>query len=263
MNRRKYLIVGLGLVTILLGAFFLVTFQKFTAHQEKQNYQVELTDKVDPDIVLINVEEGDRAFIGNLLLKIDSCEPTLIAFDGWFAKEKDFKQDSVLVHALKNIQNDIVGYTFDSSGKPLYSHSKFLPFVSGSGSLESLYDKELAVAFIPIQTSGNQVYEHFTVEVIKHWKPDFKVSFKNDQIIPIKFHRTLDQYVHFNGSQLKASDCKELKNKIVLVGYLGPSNEDKHFTPMRNFGRFDADEPDTYGLVIIANQIRTILENEK
>ncbi len=44
------------------------------------------------------------------------------------------------------------------------------------------------------------------------------------------------------------------------MGYLGPSNEDKHFTPLRSLGRYDADEPDTYGLVIIANEIRTILE---
>jgi hypothetical protein len=262
MNRRKYLIVAVVLTNIL-GTFFLITFHKFKFAEKTDNSEVKLTDKIDPDIVLINLEEGDRSFIGNLLLKIDSCNPTLIAIDGWFENEKHSTQDSVLMHALKNIQNDILGYSFDSTDKPVYSHPKFMSLVSGNGSLETLYDKEMAVAFIPLETSENKVYEHFTLEIIKHWKPNFKHSFEANQIIPINYSRTLNQYVHFNGSQLKAGNCKELKNKIVLIGYLGASDEDKHFTPIRYVRKYDAGEPDTYGLVIIANELRTIIEYEK
>ena len=50
--------------------------------------------------------------------------------------------------------------------------------------------------------------------------------------------------------------------KCFLVGYTGPENEDKHFTPLRFIDdkKYNHDEPDTYGLVIIANEMRTILE---
>jgi hypothetical protein len=262
MNRRKYLVIAAALI-IILCAFFLITFQKFKVDKKQYDYEVKLTDKIDPDIVLINFEEGDRAFIGNLLLKIDSCNPKLIAIDARFEKDKDAKKDSVLMNALKNIPNDILGYGFDFTGKPIKPVSKFRSQASAEGSIIVLTDKELAVGFIPLETSEDHVYEHFTLQIIKHWKPGFNHSFKNDQIIPIKFSRTIDQYVHFNGSQLKATDCKYLQNKIVLVGYLGPTDEDKLFTPMRRFGRYDADEPDTYGLVIIANALRTIMEYEK
>jgi hypothetical protein len=48
-----------------------------------------------------------------------------------------------------------------------------------------------------------------------------------------------------------------------LLGYIGPSNEDKHFTPIRLAEKFPENEPDTYGIIIIANEIRTLLNKYK
>jgi hypothetical protein len=261
MNRSKYFIVAIAVLTVL-ATFFLITFQKFKAHEEKIDNKVYLTDQIDPDIVLINMGDGDRTSIGNLLLKIDSCKPTLIAVDAWFIKEKDSFQDSVLINALKKIQNDLLAYTTDSTGNLLKSHSKFRSLVSEEG-LAISYEDELSTNMVPLDNIGGTINENFALKIIKYWKPSFSHNFKKDELIPVKFTRSLDQFVHYEGSKLEAENCKDLKNKIVLVGYLGPSNEDKHFTPMRRFGRFDADEPDTYGLVIIANEIRTILEYKK
>jgi hypothetical protein len=177
-------------------------------------------------------------------------------------KQKDPFQDSVLMYALKNIQNDLLSYTTDSAGNLLRSHAKFTSLVSGEG-IANVYGNELSTNIIPIENINGASYENFALAVTKYWKPDFRHNFKKGELIPVKFTRCLDHFVHYEGSELEAENCKDLKSKIVLVGYLGPSNEDKHFTPMRLFGKFDADEPDTYGLVIIANEIRTILEYEK
>ncbi|HLG40855.1 MAG TPA: hypothetical protein VI461_14345, partial [Chitinophagaceae bacterium] len=78
---------------------------------------------------------------------------------------------------------------------------------------------------------------------------------------PIKFTRTLEEFIHFNGLDLKTKNlCEYLRDKVVFLGYLGPSNEDKHFTPIRLVKKYADNQPDTYGLVMIANEIRTILE---
>ena len=74
MKRQKFLFIVVGIL-IVVGSFFLILFQKFKSDIKKDYEQVLLSDTIDPDIVLINLEEGDRSFIGKLLLKIDSCNP--------------------------------------------------------------------------------------------------------------------------------------------------------------------------------------------
>lgn len=259
MKRQTYLLVGVAIL-IILGSFFLISYQEYKASIKQGREQVLLSNTIDPDIVLINLEEGDRSFIGKLLLKIDSCKPFLIGLDGWFKGEKDSIQDSVLMKALEVVQNDILGYVFDSTDVPMKLNPKFGSLVKDQGSLLVEGPEGFSNFFTPIQTIYNENHEHFSLKVIKHWKPNFKVNFKTNEFIPIKFTRTLNQFVHFNGSELTANNCKDLKNKVVLLGYLGPGDEDKHFTPLRSVGRYDADEPDTYGLVIVANEIRTILD---
>lgn len=227
-----------------------------------QNDSVKLNGKIDPDIVLINIEEGDRSFIGNLLLTIDSCKPRLIGIDAWFVLEKDTYQDSILMNALKVIDNDILAYSLDSLGQIIRSHPKFEALVSVKGL--AVYDNNAALSgnMTPVKIINNQEHEHFALKIIKWWKPDFINRYKLNRQIPIQFTRTLDQFVHFNGSDLKAEiNYKDLNNKIVLLGYLGPSREDKHFTPIRHVIKIDNNEPDTYGVVIVANAIRTILGN--
>jgi hypothetical protein len=166
------------------------------------------------------------------------------------------------MNAFKVIQNDILAYGIDS-GKAIKPISKFGAFVTGMGSTFIQTVEGLSTTVTPLQTIDNEVHEQFALQVIKNWKPDFKPNFKTDESIVINFSRTLKQFIHFNGSELTANNCKDLKNKVVLVGYLGPGQEYKLFTPLRRFGRYDADEPDTYGLVVIANEIRTLLEYEQ
>lgn len=224
---------------------------------------VHLTEKVDPDIIIINIEEGDRAFIGKLLLTIDSCNPKLIAIDAWFINEKDSYQDSILVTALRLIDNDILGYTLDPDGLPLRSHYKFRNFVSGEGLAVLDNIDGISSHITPVHVIEGEEHELLPLTIVKKWKPDFINRFDKDETIPIEFTRTLDQFVHFNGSGLTVkSNFQYLQDKVVLLGYLGPSNEDKHFSPIRQVMNYKDGEPDTYGVVIIANEILTILNRK-
>ena len=222
---------------------------------------VQLTDEIDSEIVLINMEEGDRAFIGDLLLTVDSCKPVLIGIDAWFVQEKDYQHDFVLANALKTIDNDILAYTLDSSFNPRKSHEKFREFVSAEGLAVVTFLNGLSSHFTPLTVVDDKVCVHFALKIVEWWQPGFIHDFEPNQIIPTKFTRTLDQFNHYSGSEITTAEhLSKLQNKIVLLGYIGPSNEDKHFTPIRSEINFQKNEPDTYGVVIIANQIRTILE---
>ena len=241
--------------------FFLISLLSFVVFTKCQSkYSVRLTNQVDPDIVLINIEQGDRAFIGNLLMKIDSCQPLLIGVDAWFIKEKTETEDSVLVNAFKQIQNDFVTYFFDSSWQVSKSHEKFTRFVSGEGLAMGNIDNGLQSSFTPVMKVGDKIYEQFALKIIKHWKPEYNRNFSPGKPVTINFTRTLEQFFHFDGSLIDDVEKSMLKNKIVLLGYLGPESEDKHFTPIRMVKKFTDNEPDTYGLVIIANEIRTLLD---
>jgi len=225
---------------------------------------VKIINTVDPDIVLINIEDGDRSSIAQTLLKINSCNPKLIAIDGWFIQEKDSVQDSALINALMKTKNVILGYTLDSLGQPLKSHLKFRAQVccEGLAVLENV--DGFSSHFTPKRIIDDKVHEHLALKIVEKWKPEFISVLDKGKTIPINFTRTLDQFVHLNGSELTIDkNLKDINNKVVLLGYLGPSNEDKHFTSFRESMNIKNDDPDTYGVVIIANEIRTILDYNK
>jgi len=222
---------------------------------------VQLTDEIDPDIVLINIGDGDRAFISELLVKIDSCQPALIGIDAWFVQEKEARLDSALVAALMTVDNDILAYNLNPDFTLRKSHDKFREHVSAEGLAAVTLRRGISSHFTPVTMIDKNECKHFALEIVEWWKPDYGHSFEPNQVIPTNFTRTLAQYDHYSGSDISsATHFSKLQNKIVLLGYIGPSNEDKHFTPIRSKINFDKNEPDTYGVVVIANQIRTILE---
>jgi CHASE2 domain-containing protein len=251
----------------IIGFFMLyASFKVYTAFppNSERNYSVNIINTIDPDIVLINFGEGDRAFIGKLLMTIDSCKPILIGIDAFFIDAKDYTQDSILLHAFKTVKNDILIYDIDSQGRLSKSLDRFRSFVNDEGQVMTEEEDGLLSSITPIAVIDNKVHEHFALKIIKIWKPQFKPDLKINQSIPIKFTRTLEQFIHFDSTKLKTSNiCEYLTNRVVLLGYLGPSNEDKHFTPIRLVRKYNDSLPDTYGLVIVANEIRTILEYEK
>lgn len=258
--KYKKVMIALVLITIIICIYLLS--KPSQKKLVKKNFG-SLTEKIDPDIVLINIEEGDRAFIGKLLRIVDSCKPILIGIDVFFEIEKDPIQDSILMQAFKEIDNDILVCKLDSAGKPIMPIVKFSSFASDVG-LATVQALEGIASFkTPLGVIDTTIHKSFELKIIERWKSGFKHRIKENQVIPIKFTRTLEQFIHFNGGVLSTKEHRSsLKNKIVIVTYLGPSNEDKHFTPIRFSTGQNDNNPDTYGGVIIANSIRTILEYE-
>ncbi|WP_258105671.1 CHASE2 domain-containing protein [Marinoscillum sp. MHG1-6] len=223
---------------------------------------VELIDNIDPDIVLVNLEDGDRAFIAELINKIDSCNPKFIGIDAWFVEEKDHFGDSLLEVALKNTDKEILGYQYEDWNKQVRSHKKFEQHTFNKGVTQSEVRNDLMSHFVPvIKHELGLTFEHMAFVIARKINSRVNVLCKVNESIPIKYTRTLDQFIHIEGSELEIKKHQsQLENKIILLGYLGPTDEDKHFTPIRTAIEYPENKPDTYGLVVIANEVRTLLD---
>ena len=245
------------LFVLIIGIFF-------ACNSKKVYKEVVRTDKIDPDIILINIGNSNRTEIAALLLDIEKCSPLMVGIDVIFPRHRQSLEDSILAIAIEKISNDILAYRFDSAGKEEISIDKFRKFARDEGYVDLDRREGVSSHFTPIKKVDGKLYESFALKVIKQWKPEFKYNLTVDKSVPILFQRSQQQYYYFVKEDLLDKNvCELLKNKIVLVGYLGPGDEDKQYTPIRSNDKNQEGKPDTYGLVIQANAIRTILENEQ
>lgn len=221
----------------------------------------------DPDIVLINIETGDRTFIAQILSKIDSLNPVVVGIDVHFESTKDSKQDSALAVALRKLKNELLVYSIRDNGVQIHSIQLFTDAVEDEGLLKFENTFGLISNMRPLTKVNDKIHQSFALKIAKRWNPGLKTTFGVNESFPIEYSRTLDKYIRINGSDLIEMPVTnfDISNKIILVGYIGPTNEDMYRTPLRLLekNKLKHNQPDTYGLVIIANQIRTILEYKK
>lgn len=250
---------------IRLSIFAILTLIIF-AHCNNSVPKVNLVGSQDPDIVLVNIENGDREFIGKILLKLDSLDPIVIGINVFFEGKKTRREDSILAKAMQKIDNVILPYGLSIKNEIEASDSIFMRFAKDKGLLKYIRTTGLISNMIPLPKIEDKVHESFAYKIVKYWKPDIKPNFEINQQIPINYQRTSEMFMQLDGSFLLETniDDYDLKNKIFLLGYNGPGKEDKYSTPLRFTGKEpEHDEPDTYGLVIIANQLRTIIDYNK
>ena len=219
------------------------------------------------DIVLINIENGDRAFIASILTKIDSIKPKVVGINVYFKSAREAKEDSLLSIALNTLRGDILSYGFGTKGLEEHSISKFTDAVDDEGLINFEETNGLVSKMTPVKKIDGKTHMSFALKIAKLWKPNFDISYNENKSLPIEYSRTLNSFLIINGSDLiglpiSEFDLENLKNKIFLVGYVGPNDEDMYRTPLRFLGKdtLTQKQADTYGLVIIANQIRTLLD---
>ncbi len=221
----------------------------------------------DRDIVLINIQNGDRDFIAKILTKIDSIKPKVVGINVYFKSAKEAKEDSSLFNALNILKGDILTYSTGGSGIEEHSIPLFTSAVDDEGFLKFEETTGLVSRMTPVKQIDGKTHESFALKIAKLWKLNLDNSYSHNKSMPIEYSRTLNSFFIINGTDLielpiTEFDIENLKNKIFLVGYVGPDNEDMYRTPLRflNKDSIAQNQPDTYGLVIIANQIRTLLD---
>src|SRR6185503_8924143 len=146
---------------------------------------------IDPDIVLINIQQGDREFIGKVLQKLDSLNPLAIGIDVRFQGRK--KQDSILIAALKKLKKDILVYNAKQDGLINGSDSVFTDLAE-QGNLYYEQRLGLITTMIPLQKINEKVHESFAFKIIKLWKPNFTSPIRVNEKIEIHYTRDLKKF---------------------------------------------------------------------
>ena len=238
----KLKIVGSILLLLHLSSCSLQSDQPVEKHKE---------------IVIVNLQEGDREFIAEMLLNVNTCEPRLIVLDAFFREEKDPKQDSILASALGDIE-DIFLINAKEGTEMSHSHSMFLDSVRDAGFVNLQATHHQPNFFQPVIEVRGERYEHAALKVRNFVNPDQPLDFEPEISLKIDYQNNLDGFHYWNGEDIDPISYKDsLRDKIVLVGYLGPSFEDKH--SVMHDGH-TSEDPNMYGVVIIANILQQLLE---
>jgi hypothetical protein len=242
------------LPVLILGIFF-------GCNSKRVYKELARTDTIDSEIVLINIANNNRSKIATLLMDIEKSDPLLIGINVLYINNKEDLEDSMLTKAFEEMSSDILAYEFGPTEKEVRTIDRFRKFARDEGFTNLDKIDEEASHFTTIKQIRGRLFESFALKIIKRWKPNFKYDLDINKSIPILFQRSLQQFYYFAKEDLKDKNvCDLLKKKVVLVGFLGPGEEDKYYTPM---GKDSEAIPDTYGLVTQANAIRTILQHNK
>lgn len=234
---------------------------------------------IDTNIILVNTSNFNRKRIAEQIEVINKYNPKIIAIDAFFKEEKTEELDTPLVNAFSKVKCLVLGTKLidndddDSFDTIEYSHSKFSKYSIGAYVNFSLDDNSYfrTVRRIPIREymDNDTVYSFpVVVSMLYDSLATKKVKVRNNRFEIINYKRNIDKYITIDAEELieKKDSLDFLKDKIVLLGYIGPniktlSTEDIFFTPM-NKDYYGRTYPDMYGVVVHANVISMILEGK-
>lgn len=240
-------------------------------------------DKIQPDtnIVLINIGYLNRKDIADLLNIINEYNPKAIGIDSFFPDPKDSDGDSALAQALRNtkklflvskidyLDNDDI---FDTV---YYSHPMFLDNANFGFANIITDDKtgfRVVRAFSPKEIVKDSLRLFFALELAKLIDSNkvnkFLERANKSEFINYKRNIYNNKYTVFDVQEIFNRDKRlsRITDKVVLLGFLGPDIktlvfEDIFFTPM-NPNYMGKAYPDMYGLVIHANVISMVIEED-
>lgn len=241
----------------------------------------------DSSIVIVNIGRLDRAQIAQQLRNIARYNPKAIGIDAFFRKPKDSIGDAELAAALKDARSVVlvskVSFTTDAlldadRADDIFdtlelSHPSFARYCKHGFANLVVDQKE---AFMTCRSvSFTERYAHGTEESF----PLVLASLADRTAYERAVRRAnASEVVNYRGNLSSfynvdadvaldpTSDLSVVRNKIVLLGYLGPtlqerSLEDAFFTPL-NEQYVGRSYPDMYGIVIHANVLSMILRGD-
>lgn len=217
--------------------------------------------QADPnDFVLLNIGMLSRAETGEKLQQLNKAKPKLVALNVTYGSDRGVSDDPLEL-AFEAIETDILGYNLKD--KRIGSHLKFMQHAADSGMTRLVADVRLwPMYFVPYQTKFGQVHEHLSMKIASYLTDEMP-DYKTDGIKAITYFPKLE-YTIIDLAAFNIQKHEHLiRDKVVLVGFLGPGDEDKQFTPLREAKGIPEGQKDTYGLEILVYMVRTILNDVK
>lgn len=224
---------------------------------------------VNKDIVIINAGRADRDSINLLLNAVSDAGPAVVGADLLFLEPSDSAVDARLANTIQHTPKLVMATEFEFKENGYSSHGFFDDKARLKGYVNFIgEDGGVIRYFSPFESWKDTVALSFSSAIVKQAAPDKyeKLRARSHDVEFINYSRTSDQFfiVHYTDILTGKTDSNLLKNKIVLIGYIGASPddiEDKHFTPLNE--KFTGKSvPDMNGVVIHANIISMILSGK-
>lgn len=126
----------------------------------------------------------------------------------------------------------------------------------------------ISQTFNVLRSFGDSATHHFAFSIAEKYDSIRSYSYLthlgngfND--LEVVYSNKANQFEIYDFGKL-SFDPSRIAGRIAHLGYMGPSDEDKHFTKLRYAEKYFADtgdEENTYKPVIVANQVLMILDN--
>jgi CHASE2 domain-containing sensor protein len=232
---------------------------------------------VDTNIVLVNIGNLSRKELAEQIEVLNRFNPAVIGIDSFFEIDKDKDSDSLLSTALSNCRNLVMVDKLDSFNEKTNQygslHSSITKFSRYSkGGFANLPNDD-AVGFRtirefrPLEKVKDSTALAFSAKIVSIYRNNAfqKLALRGNRNEIINYRGNIDHFYRIDAYQYTQPDVdfSFIKDKIVLMGYMGPdfntkTLEDVFFTPLND--RYAGKSfPDMYGIVIHANIISMIL----
>jgi len=235
-------------------------------------YELYDTPQINTDIILVNIENKNRFEITQLLQAVIEGHPKTIGFDIILEDQKEpLFVDSMLTNLL-NYEHVITSFDFKKEGV-IFNHTSF-GNTEKSAFINFNFDDNTAVIrdFIGnIEVEGKNRLS-FAAQITKHYLGDswqtYNYDKKLNKIQTIKYSGNYEAFQYLETDDFLDYERKTiLKNKIVILGYLGSPTgniediQDKFFSPLNKIitGKSDAD---MFGIIIHANIINMLINDD-
>ena len=249
-------------------------FKDFSFLDVYYSQKFEDNTKINKDIILVNVENHDRDVIATLLEAILKEDPKVVGFDVILNKHKTHNKADTILRTL--LQNKKVVTSFNVTDSTLITNETFFyndkapAFVNFDFNAEDGVIREF-IGFKEIH--GKEQMSFGTMISKQYLKPKTWKKHKYEEKLSdfqvINYIGNSDKFIVLTLKDFYLSTSKKvLKDKIVIMGYLGDSKynsqfdiQDKKWTPLntRLAGKSDRD---MYGVVIHANIVNMLIKNK-
>lgn len=238
---------------------------------------INIHDGEEKRIILVNGGKRNRQELAALVDSIGSLNPKVIGLKYLFAKHAVGSEDSLLLESL--ISNKPVVLQAKHQGIGYYGvHKKIAEKAAAIGYFEPNQEEAIwPISFSFLDSfylyrernkSAQYSMAYQLAKIYDSGKADSYLKNHKDQPQKLLITKLPKQF-----KTVKYADQLDSANtlgKIVLIGSLGPGDQDKFITWTQlvistEDGSFEAEygEPDMYGIEIIANQILMILDSKE
>lgn len=267
MKKIYKIYIATGLVILSAFLFYTKDALYFAWKVNKLENRVGSHNPAIDEIVLVNIGDGDREYIANAVNTVSECSPRVIALDAFFLERKEKISDSLLMAAIRN-SKVVLGIQGSPTGNFYRSDHYFDREASSTGLAQLFEDFGLAISFIPqrqMQDRNKTILNHISLAICSQYDSLKTKKFIdrtcNNQAYLILYSAMQSDFKSYEYNDLQFN-CDQLQDKIIILGYLGPTEEDKFKTVLGLKGvpiKYNSQVGDMYGAVIIANQVLMIL----